>query len=206
LSSREIRVKRPELLETVGLAKWGSAPVKKYSKGMLQRLGLAQAMLHDPELLILDEPTDGVDPVGRSEMRVLLERLKAAGKTVFLNSHLLQEVELICDRVVILDHGRALKEGRIHELTQQPGTDVTLVVLGDEAELQNSIGSRAVESFLPMGENQFEVTLPVDDQGSIDALVDDLRRRGLSLVSLARRRQTLEEAFLRIIQEARRSA
>jgi len=163
-------------------------------------------MLHDPELLILDEPTDGVDPVGRSEMRVLLERLKAAGKTVFLNSHLLQEVELICDRVVILDHGRALKEGRIHELTQQPGTDVTLVVLGDEAELQNSIGSRAVESFLPMGENQFEVTLPVDDQGSIDALVDDLRRRGLSLVSLARRRQTLEEAFLRIIQEARRSA
>ena len=92
LSVREVRSRRPKLLEMVGLGRWGKTLVRKYSKGMLQRLGLAQAMLHDPELLVLDEPTDGVDPVGRAEIREVLARLKSEGKTIFLNSHLLQEV------------------------------------------------------------------------------------------------------------------
>ena len=108
LSLKEIRRRRPALLETVGLAKWGDSSVKKYSKGMLQRLGLAQAMLHEPDLLILDEPTDGVDPLGRSELR-RVAAAESAGKTVFLNSHLLQEVELVCDRVAILNHGEVLR-------------------------------------------------------------------------------------------------
>ncbi len=111
LSPREVRRRRGDLLKLVGLENWGDVGVRKYSKGMQQRLGLAQALLHDPELLILDEPTDGVDPVGRSEMRSLLVELKQAGKTIFLNSHHLQEIELVCDRVVILQRGLVRREG-----------------------------------------------------------------------------------------------
>src|SRR5262249_61411181 len=113
--------------------------VKEYSKGMLQRLGLAQAMLHDPQLLILDEPTDGVDPVGRSEMRTLLQSLKAAGKTIFINSHLLQEVELVCDRVAILDRGKVLHQGPISELTQRADAEVRLVVAGQQAVVRTAL-------------------------------------------------------------------
>jgi ABC-type multidrug transport system ATPase subunit len=107
------------LLERVGLLGRERELVRKYSKGMRQRLGLAQAMLHEPELLILDEPTDGLDPVGRSEIRKLITWLKQQGKTVFLNSHILQEVELVCDRVAILAGGQLRGVGTAHELTQQ---------------------------------------------------------------------------------------
>ena len=119
LSMAEVNRKRPELLERVGLADWGKTSVRKYSKGMLQRLGLAQAMLHDPQLLILDEPTDGVDPVGRSEMRKVLQTLKEDGRTIFINSHLLQEVELICDRAAILVQGTLRRVGMIEEITSR---------------------------------------------------------------------------------------
>src|SRR4029079_4014085 len=122
LSSRQVRRRREKILALVGLEEWGDVSVRKYSKGMQQRLGLAQALLHDPEMLILDEPTDGVDPIGRSEMRALVQRLKRAGKTVFLNSHHLQEIELICDRVAILEDGLVRREGRVEELTLSPET------------------------------------------------------------------------------------
>jgi ABC-type Na+ transport system ATPase subunit NatA len=115
MSQSEIRRRRPDLLKRVGLATWGKTPVKKYSKGMLQRLGLAQAMIHDPQLLILDEPTDGVDPVGRAEIRDVLSELRRQGKTVFLNSHLLQEVELVCDRS---RHSRPRADARVGPSTR----------------------------------------------------------------------------------------
>ncbi len=110
-----IRARSPELLQLVGLAQRAGDPVSKYSKGMLQRLGLAQALLHDPQLVILDEPTDGLDPVGRSHVRNVLQQLKQRGKTVFVNSHILQEVEVICDRVAILDKGLLRYVGPVHE-------------------------------------------------------------------------------------------
>src|SRR5262249_30495350 len=103
---RRDRLRRSdELLELVGMAGRARAKVRTYSKGMKQRLGVAQAILHDPEVIFLDEPTDGVDPVGRREIRDLMQRLKGRGKTLFLNSHLLGEVELVCDRVAILQRG-----------------------------------------------------------------------------------------------------
>src|SRR5437867_11780295 len=111
-----ITKKIPELMAAMKLGEWKKVKVKKYSKGMLQRLGLAQAMLSDPDLLFLDEPTDGVDPIGRKEIRDLLLDLKHKGKTIFLNSHLLSEVELICDRVAILNKGDLIKEGSVDEL------------------------------------------------------------------------------------------
>src|SRR5438270_740109 len=103
--AEERRRRVPELLELVGLESWGDVRIKKYSKGMLQRLGLAQALMHRPRLLILDEPTDGVDPVGRRDIREILNGLTGTGVTVFINSHLLAEVESFCDYVAILHHG-----------------------------------------------------------------------------------------------------
>ncbi len=202
LSRSEIRRRSPALLEAVGLAAWGNTSVRKYSKGMLQRLGLAQAMLHDPQLLILDEPTDGVDPVGRSEMRVLLQQLKAAGKTIFINSHLLQEVELVCDRVAILDHGQVLHQGPIAALTQRADAEVRLVVAASETSAREALANIGAE-IQGLGGDQVEIRLHAADQATIDAAIDRLRARAISLLSMSRSRQTLEEAFLGILNKAR---
>src|SRR5204863_2536035 len=102
LPAAQRRKQIPAALERVGLADRMRSKVRTYSKGMKQRLGIAQALFHGPELVFLDEPTDGVDPVGRREIRAILQELKADGVTVFVNSHLLSEVELVCDRVAIL--------------------------------------------------------------------------------------------------------
>jgi ABC-2 type transport system ATP-binding protein len=107
-----------ELLELVGLSQWRDHKVKGFSKGMRQRLGIANAMINDPDLVVLDEPTDGVDPVGRRDIRAVLTNLRDRGKTIFLNSHLLSELEMICDRVAILVQGVVSSQGTIDELTR----------------------------------------------------------------------------------------
>jgi ABC-2 type transport system ATP-binding protein len=115
---RATRKKRtPELLELVGMKEWGTKKVGGYSKGMRQRVGIAQALATNPDLVVLDEPTDGVDPVGRREIREMLTRIKHEGRTVFLNSHLLSELEMVCDRVAILVQGKVKSQGTIDELT-----------------------------------------------------------------------------------------
>lgn len=200
LSASEIRRRRPELLETVGLAEWGRTSVRKYSKGMLQRLGLAQAMLHDPELLILDEPTDGVDPVGRKEMRSLLQQLKQQGKTVFINSHLLQEIELVCDRVVILVQGEVQRAGGIEELTLRPEAEVNFTLLGAEAQIRSAIPADEISSLNAAGPGLFQLTARLADQTAVDRAIDALRRRGVGIAAMSRQRQTLEDAFLGIVQ------
>ena len=117
-----VRRKRiPAILELVGLKGRMHYKIRTYSKGMKQRLGVAQALLHDPDVIFLDEPTDGVDPVGRREIRDLMQTLKAEGKTIFLNSHLLGEVELICDRVAILQQGRDDPRGRHRHADEAAG-------------------------------------------------------------------------------------
>lgn len=108
----------PELLELVGMKDWADQRIKSYSKGMRQRVGIAQALMNDPDLILLDEPTDGVDPVGRRDIRNVLQHLKERGKTVFLNSHLLSELEMVCDRVAILVQGVVSKQGTLDELTR----------------------------------------------------------------------------------------
>lgn len=132
-------------LALVGLADVAGRRIGAYSRGMLQRLGLAQALVHDPELLVLDEPTTGVDPAGVAQMAELLRRLKAQGKTVLLTSHLLAEVAAICDRIAILDRGRLVAEGRLAELLAD-GAGRALVVRGlsegDECELRQWLETR----------------------------------------------------------------
>lgn len=113
----ERRKRIPALLELVGIGNWSSARVKGFSKGMRQRLGIANALINEPDLVLLDEPTDGVDPVGRRDIRNVLFELKRQGKTVFLNSHLLSELEMVCDTVAILVQGKVSSQGTIEELT-----------------------------------------------------------------------------------------
>jgi ABC-2 type transport system ATP-binding protein len=199
MSGGEIRRRQPELLELVGLSDWGRTSVKKFSKGMLQRLGLAQALMHDPELLILDEPTDGVDPVGRSEMRATLQRLKADGKTIFINSHLLQEIELVCDRVAILVKGEVRREGLVEEITRRQQTEIELTVVGNEAAIREALGQRHIAALKPLSETRFHILLQIPDQAAVDRSIDGLRARGISIEEFARKRDTLEEAFLGIV-------
>jgi ABC-2 type transport system ATP-binding protein len=124
VSRSERRGRIADMLGMVGLRGRMHYKIRTYSKGMKQRLGIAQSIFHNPEVIFLDEPTDGVDPVGRREIRSILQRLKAEGKTIFLNSHLLSEVELLCDRVGILQSGQMICEGDISTLTRERGSFV----------------------------------------------------------------------------------
>lgn len=202
---REIRQKQDELLEMVGLEKWGSTPVKSYSKGMLQRLGLAQAMLHDPDVLILDEPTDGVDPAGRADIRETLFKLKEQGRTVFLNSHLLQEIELVADRVAVIHRGLVLRCGPIQDLTRRASSEITFELFAAETatlSLLSELGPRVVDKT----EKTTSVAVAPHSQEEIDQVVDKIREAGISIASISRDRQTLEQAFLELIAAEDRAA
>ncbi|MCA9133454.1 MAG: ABC transporter ATP-binding protein [Planctomycetales bacterium] len=199
VSEATIRSRSRELLELVGLQGRERELVRKYSKGMRQRLGLAQAMLHDPELLILDEPTDGLDPVGRSQIRQLISGLKERGKTVFLNSHILQEVEMVCDRVAILAGGTLRGVGTPQELTHQfhgaLASRIRMELAGEAAAVQALCGQDDCELLaLPDGKWQFSTSC--ESQAEVDQWVDRLRGRSISLLKLERSRPTLEEVFL----------
>ena len=199
VSPGDVGRRRDDLLRRVGLSEWGRVSVRKYSKGMLQRLGLAQAMLHDPELLILDEPTDGVDPVGRSELRTLLQELKSEGKTIFINSHLLQEVELVCDRVAILDHGNLLRVGTLDEITDQREREIEFVVRGAENVLREVFSDVTIVDWQLDAPDVTQIRVQGLDQTGVNGRIDALRSRQLELVSLIPSRDSLEEAFLEIV-------
>ena len=212
-----IRRRRGALLEKVGLAERAKDPVRTYSKGMLQRLGLAQAMLHDPELFILDEPTDGLDPLARSQVRGYLIDLKRQGKTIFLNSHILQEVELICDRVAILDKGVLRKVANVAEITsgrveagsngngqphgEQEALELHLDLVGSEQAIRQTLGGLPISSWQPFSATDFRVVTQLPAQANVDDLIDRLRTAGISIVGLSRRRVSLEEAYLEIVAE-----
>lgn len=205
VSRDERRRKIPETLELVGIAGRMHSKIKTYSKGMKQRLGIAQSLLHDPELIFLDEPTDGVDPLGRREIRELMAVLKEKGHTIFLNSHLLGEVELICDRVAILQKGQLVREGTIAELTAQKGRFEIGLAPGEVFPEAEARGLKYfVKLIAPTGKAQhpelWEIGL-VDGQ-TIDALVRLIVEKGLHLRHLVERKQTLEDAFLATVEGA----
>jgi ABC-2 type transport system ATP-binding protein len=201
LRSRRIAAVEDAILETVGLADWKNVSVRKYSKGMLQRLGLAQALLHDPDLLILDEPTDGLDPLGRSQVRSILAELKRQNKTVFLNSHLLQEVELICDRVAILDRGSLRFVGPLAEITKTQATEICFDLAGPERAIEAALAGRACDRWEKTADDRFHIELALENQADVDACIDGLRAQGISVIELSRRSLTLEDAFLQLLTE-----
>lgn len=186
-----------ELLALVKMDQWKKMKIKKYSKGMMQRLGLAQAMINDPDLIFLDEPTDGVDPIGRKEIRDILMELKNRGKTIFLNSHLLSEVELITDRVAILNKGVMLREGNVKELTVSKELfKITLKGEPEEEQIKNALGKFAVESIV-----KNLVSVRLDSSDDIDEVIDALRNNSLSILSVENQKNTLEDMFISLINE-----
>jgi ABC-2 type transport system ATP-binding protein len=192
--------KIPETLEQVGIAGRMHSKIKTYSKGMKQRLGIAQSLMHDPDLIILDEPTDGVDPMGRKEIRELMSQLKERGHTIFLNSHLLGEVELICDRVAILQQGKLVREGTIDELTKTKGTYILGLMSGQTFPVDAVSQLGYPVRPLPEHAGQFEVTLP--DGKTIEPVMKLLSERGLTVVHIVEKKQSLEDVFMTTVEGA----
>jgi ABC-2 type transport system ATP-binding protein len=197
VSHAERRKRIPQYLEMVGLKGRMNYKIRTYSKGMKQRVGIAQAMFHNPEVIFLDEPTDGVDPVGRREIRAIMQQLKEEGITIFLNSHLLGEVELICDRVGILQKGEMVREGTVESLTQQRG--LFLIGLAPGQKLPTEDVANLGYDVSRSGE-LWEVGLR--DGQSIDPVIDLLRARNLNLRHLMEKRQTLEDLFVETVEAA----
>jgi ABC-2 type transport system ATP-binding protein len=202
LDEATIRTRSRELIELVGLKGRDRELVTRFSKGMRQRLGLAQAMLHDPDLLILDEPTDGLDPVGRSQIRQLITLLRDQGKTVFLNSHILQEVELVCDRVAILVAGQIRGVGRPRDLSDQFHNqlgETVMLELGGTGEGLSEIAQEFGGSLDTLPNERWVLVAPVRDQANVDAIIDAVRAKSASILRLDRKRPSLEEVFLSMV-------
>ncbi|MFI5120763.1 MAG: ATP-binding cassette domain-containing protein [Thermoanaerobaculia bacterium] len=201
VSSRALAPRIEDLLSRVKLSDWIDVKVKKFSKGMTQRLGLAAALVHEPEVLLLDEPTDGVDPVGRREIRDLLKAEAAKGRAILLNSHLLSEIELTCDRVAVLRSGRVAAMGTIEELTKR----------NEEKSSSNGyrfaaspLSEELIADFRELGAGAERVNghvrLTARDAAHLNQLVDATRARGALLTELTPEKSTLEDVFVDLVK------
>nr|MBI3613277.1 ABC transporter ATP-binding protein [Nitrospirota bacterium] len=170
-----------QLLELVGLAEARTRQLRKFSKGMLQRIGLAQALIHDPDLIVLDEPMSGLDPVGRKQVRDLILSLKDQGKTVFFSTHIIPDVEMICDRVAIVVKGKLLAEGRVDELVN-PGHAQSVEVVCDGIKAGEVVAIAAVATRVLQRGGHSLVVLPGPEQ--VEPVLSAIRTQGGKLVSV----------------------
>ena len=198
LNGVQLDKKIDELLELVKMTQWKKLKVKGYSKGMMQRLGIAQALINDPELILLDEPTDGVDPIGRKEIRDILADLKTKNKTVFLNSHLLSEVEMVSDRVAILNKGILIREGTVKELTEKKHEYLLELENKIDDEVYFNLASQV--NFAQIKDEHY--TALVTDIVELNKLIDTLRAKNISIKEIIQKKSSLEEMFISLINEA----
>lgn len=203
LRGAELDRRVDEVLAMVTMREWERLRLAKYSKGMLQRIGIAQALLHRPALLMLDEPSDGVDPVGRNQIRELLVKLNASGVTVFLNSHILAEVEQFCDEVAILHRGRLLLSGRVKDLTRLTGYSIHCE--SPRGELPQGLDHlvndrpRALHKYAD-GRVRWQVDL--GNLELLNAAIDLLRRHDSQIETIERNQNTLEQVFLDAVRRS----
>ena len=183
-----------QMLEMVKLTEARRLPLRKFSKGMLQRIGLAQALINDPKVVILDEPMSGLDPIGRRDVRDIILHLRDQGKTVFFSTHILPDVEMICDRVGILVKGHLRAVGAVHELVGAGAvTSIEIVVQGlPESGLQEAglLGGTVVRR----GD---QVLIKLEDAAKMDHMLEVIRRHAGRLVSLVPHKRSLEDLFLK---------
>jgi len=196
MSRKEARRRASKLLEQVGLDHAADMALRRYSKGMLQRVGIGQALINDPELVILDEPLTGLDPLGRKDLRTLIADLREQGKTVVLSSHILSDVELLADRVAILVKGRTVDTGPLHELLDARVISTEIVVSdGDEALLQalEQAGHRAER----IGET---IRVAIEGDEAVGAVLELAREHGARVREVAPRKESLEDLVVKQAQ------
>ena len=183
------------LLDRVNLANDMNRPISEYSKGMQQRVGLAQSLLNDPELLFLDEPTGGLDPLAHKEVRDLILQFSDEGRTVFISSHELSEIELICDRVAIINKGVVIKQGHLNDLLT--GARIEMVFKGLTQERAKEFAGKDTIVSVSSG----NVILDMAAGSDTDAIIDSARRAGGSVISVIPRRMRLEDLFVESVRE-----
>ena len=214
VDTKILEEKIPKLLKMVNLQDKDKIKIKKFSKGMLQRLGIAQALINDPALLFLDEPTDGIDPVGRREIREILLKLKDEGKTIFINSHLLSEVERISDEVAILKDGKLLKHGTIEDFISVKdkfkiylarfGEDSNSIAIPEDERVEKKVleeycNENHIESIYNADKNYFTIT--VLDKLQLNKVIDHLREKEIVIEGIVPVKISLEDYFINVIEK-----
>ena len=195
---REVRRERiPRLLERVGLRDAADRQIRRYSKGMRQRAGLAQALVGDPEIVILDEPMSGLDPLGRKDVRDLILALRDEGKTIFFTSHILQDAEVICDQVAIILGGTIVRQGYLDELLGQELSGAELVVEGIGEELYEELASNAERAVVQGPRFLFEFA----DEAEAEKALDRVRQASGRVRSLVPKRRSLEDLLVKGVEE-----
>ncbi len=192
----ETRQRADSLLELVDMTEAQGRKMRGYSKGMKQRIGIAQALVNDPEIVFLDEPTDGVDPAGRRDFRLLMKRLREEGRTIFINTHILSELEPIVDRVAIISQGELLGEGILDDLrSEKPEFHI---------EFEGALSPATVESMEKTGLilNSGLITALTSRAADIQPVIDQLRREGLTLSRVELKTQSLEELFMGFVDQS----
>jgi ABC-2 type transport system ATP-binding protein len=215
----ERRKRGAELLDLVGMTAWADKKVRGYSKGMRQRVGIAQALVNNPDLVVLDEPTDGVDPVGRRDIRNVVMRLRDEGRTVFINSHLLSELEMVSDRVAIMVQGKVAKFGTIQELTaDRTYYEISVAAEPNSSALafqqvlgMNAGGAPAVTAIVPWTSHLptpvtcvlkgTDLRLHTSDPEVVQPLIDALRARSLTIRQVRFIRPSLEDLFMEAVTD-----
>ncbi len=197
MPSSEVDTRIPKLLELVGLGRAADLQLRRFSKGMVQRAGIAQSLINDPALVVLDEPMSGLDPIGRKEVRDVIFRLKEEGKTVFFSTHILPDVEAICDRVALMLGGKLRELGRLEQLLTARTRAVDVVAERVPEALAALLKERATRS-MPKGDG---IALTFADEETADRAVVELVRAGARLLAVARHRETLEDLFVRRADE-----
>ena len=197
--ARDRKHRIEEVLDQVGLADIKGVQLRKFSKGMLQRAGIAQAILHNPKLVFFDEPMSGLDPLGRREVRDLIEQLKQDGKTVFFSTHILSDAEALCDRVAIIHQGELRGTGAIEELTSSVQGKVEVVWQG--TQIPASMKALSAECHV-----SGETVRAVIAESQQDAAIDALRRERRRLISVTPLRTSLEQYFVEKLQHSQTTA
>lgn len=196
MSRSERDKKISELLELVGLKEKAGEQLRKYSKGMLQRIGLAQTLINDPALVILDEPMSGLDPIGRKQVRDIIIHLKDAGKTVFFSTHVLSDAEMICDQVGIIIQGKLQNVGNLESLLSPKTSSIEVSIKGmSEASLT---GIEQIRSYKKIGEEAY--VLKIDDEKALPKLLSSLQAEHVQIVSIVPHKETLEDIFMEEIR------
>src|SRR5262245_36355604 len=192
-SGEDLRTRVTRMLDRVGIDDARRRPMRTYSKGMVQRVGLAQALVNDPELVILDEPMSGLDPLGRREVREIILALRDEGRTVLFSSHILSDAETLCSRVGILAKGKLVTSGSVDELTAGGGQGWEIVASGLKPDVATRIGARA-KRVTQIAEGRYTIELGADVRP--EPIVQELASAGAALVSVSPLRTTLEDVFV----------